>query len=664
MSAWKELTERWEKQLLILAAAVGLTMCLLSFDFNSLESGLYDLRVSQGRPLDADQDITLVTLDDTTTKSLDEFAPLPLELHAQFLESLGRLKPRAVGYLVDLNQVVQVTANEQKSVAATRFVSAAQKLQAMGSTVMLGTPFDVTGEVVPPYPLSSLPHAIAVIHKDGNVFGEDKVTRRAILELNGKAAFHLAFARALGLAPADRLPRGSFDVPEINGRYVFFGWHGSTALRSDQADPQSYRRVSFLDVLEKRLPEGALEGKILLVSTLARENPADFALTPYSKLSFTNPRALVHANILDSIIGDDGIRRLPTWVNGAITFAAALFVLGWVLNSTPLNGVFATLSLALTFAVAAQLLFQHAGIWVREAHPLVAIFLGYYLAVPYRLIREYKKRWDYQRRNQILMQVEELKTNFLNLVTHDLKTPVARIQGLAETLLRKSAERLVEKDKETLNHIIRSTDELNRFITSILELSKMETQDMHLQLEQRDVNQLIERAIDGFHAQAKSKRIQLEANLEPLFPVKIDVNLISKVVNNLIDNALKYSPESSLVMVSSREAEGWIHISVRDQGIGMTSEEARNLFTRFFRAKNDATARTSGTGLGLYLTKYFVEAHHGHVDVETSPGAGSTFTIRLPVDMPQTDARPGLATAAAQGAQEAAHQPPFSAVHK
>src|SRR5207237_587377 len=98
----------------------------------------------------------------------------------------------------------------------------------------------------------------------------------------------------------------------------------------------------------------------------------------------------------------------------------------------------------------------------------------------YRLIREYKKRWDYQKKNELLTQVEELKTNFLSLVTHDLKTPVARIQGLAEVILKKSSERLLENDKTTLQHIIDSTDELNRFISSILELSKVESNRLHI----------------------------------------------------------------------------------------------------------------------------------------------------------------------------------------
>lgn len=318
-----------------------------------------------------------------------------------------------------------------------------------------------------------------------------------------------------------------------------------------------------------------------------------------------------------------------------MTFLVTAIVLWWIMTSTPLYGVFATFTLALAFIFISQALFQIRGLWIRESQPLVGIFVGYYLAVPYRLIKEYKKRWDYQRKNEILTQVEELKTNFLSLVTHDLKTPVARIQGLAEVLMRSGAERLNGRDFETLKHIVRSTEELNHFISSILELSKVESNRIHLNLASKDINQLIEKSLEGFAAQARARQIEILSDLEPLFPVKIDASLISKVINNLVDNALKYSPPGSEIRIRSREVDEWIEISVQDQGIGMSDEERESLFTRFYRAKNDTTTAISGTGLGLYLTKYFIEAHQGHVEVQSEKGKGSTFKIFLPIqEMP------------------------------
>ncbi|MEK7690142.1 MAG: ATP-binding protein, partial [Bdellovibrionota bacterium] len=431
------------------------------------------------------------------------------------------------------------------------------------------------------------------------------------------------------------LPRGRFYVQEADGHYFFFRYHGPSSFLPGSSHAGGYRYHSFADLAEGRVPVEEIAGKILLVSTISREDSGDFVLTPYSRMPVSHPKLVAHANILDSVLHDQGLILAPAWGNTLATFLLTSFVLAWIIASTPLQGLIATLGLAVGYLLLAHLLFQLAGIWIRVSEPLIGIFVVYYLVVPYRLIMEYRKRWEYQRRNVLLLQVEELKSNFLSLVTHDLKTPVARIQGLAEVLLRKAADRLVDRDRETLHNIIDSTDELNRFITSILDLSKIESSRLNLNLEQKDVNQLIERAIEQFKPQARAQNKRIVAQLDPLFPIRLDASLISKVLNNLIDNALKYSPPGSTVTVSSRETSEWVEIAVRDQGIGLTLEEKRRLFTRFFRAQNETTMKVKGTGLGLYVTKYFIEAHYGRVDLESERGKGSVFKILLPLQMPE-----------------------------
>ena len=631
MKKLKRILNRYERLVMILAASAALTTLLMNLDFNLLEANLYDFRMSRGPQPKADQNIVLVTLDDKTTKALDEYSPLPLDYHARFMEAIEAFQPKAVGYLVDLNQVNQVNPDLFQSEWGTRFVEAATRMENRGTVILLGTPYDVTGEVIPPYPLSSLPHSVAVIHKDGNVFAEDKITRRGLTYLNGKSTFHIDLSERLGFASYGAQPRGSFYVPEVESKYFFFRYHGSTMLQH-----LAYPVISFIDVLQGNISPEQLRGKIVLVGTLSKENASDFAFTPYSKASFANPKIAIHANVLNSVMTDDGIVRVANWANWLSTFIVVAIVFWWVLNSTPLYGVFATLGLSVVFIAAAQVLFQYKGLWLRESQPIVGIFVGYYLVVPYRLIREYRKRWDFQRKNELLTQVEELKTNFLNLVTHDLKTPVARIQGLAELILRKSSTHLNGSDVEALDHIIGSTEELNRFISSILELSKVESNHLNIQFESRDVNQLLEKCVEGFQAHARSRGIKITTRLDPLFPIKMDSSLISKVFNNLIDNAVKYSPPGSEVTIESREANAFVEIDIRDQGIGMTQEECENLFTRFYRAKNLKTAEVPGTGLGLYLTRYFIEAHYGRVVVESEKDKGSTFKIFLPLELPES----------------------------
>jgi signal transduction histidine kinase len=630
----KSKIKKYEKTLLILLGSASLSSLLVSLDFNLLEANLYDLRFSASIPSATDSRIVLITLDDHSAQALDDLAPLSFQHHVRMIEALGSYQPKAVGYLVDFNKVRQYYPDEFSDSFTKRFIQATKKLETNGTHVLLATYLDsaASGEAAPPYPLNSIRYALATLHKDGNVFSQDRVTRRAITFINGQPSFHSLIATELRPDLLAQSIQSNYYVPEIDAWYFFFKYRKNTASPIEHYGYPNYR---FSDLLEGKVSAEALKDKIILIDTLAKKDSGDFALTPYSKVGFKNPKILIHANIIDSLIQNDGIVREPSWVNWIITFSLTSFVIGWVLGSTPLYGVFATLFLAILFFIINLYLFQKHSLWIKESQPLVGIFVGYYLTVPYRLIREYKKRWDYQKKNELLTEVEELKRNFLSFITHDLKTPVARIQGLTELILRKGQGKneilLMEKDVDTLRHILRSTEELNHFISTILDISKFESSQLSLNLESKDVNQLIEQSVERFKTHLNNKNLSIKLDLDPLFPIKIDGALISKAINNLIDNAIKYSPARSTIRIKSLEEHNKIIVSISDEGIGMSEDELRGLFSRFYRAKNDATVNISGTGLGLYLSKYFVEAHQGAIVVESTRGKGSTFKIILPV---------------------------------
>jgi signal transduction histidine kinase len=513
-----------------------------------------------------------------------------------------------------------------------RFLQAADKLEDRNIPLVLGTPFDVNGEVLPPYPLSALPHAISIIHRDGNVFSNDNVTRRALLSIYQKHTFHPLLAGRAGLLPSEFIPPGLYHNESVDTSYSLFRFH--------DRDP-GYTRVSFWDLMNGAVDANLLKGKILLVGSILRENPADFTKTPLTSGESTGegePKLVVHADIIDSLLNSQTLRIAPRWITAGLTFAVSALVLWWVLVLTPAFGVLSTGGVLLGTLVLQAVAYRGIGalyaLWLPIAPTVLAILISYYLGVPFRLVREYRKRWNFQRQNEVLVQVEKLKTNFLNLVTHDLKTPVARVQGLAEVVLQQAGEALKPRDQANLREIQNSAEELNRFISSILELSKAESSQLKLNLESKDINQLIERSIEQFVPQAHAKSIRFLTELEPLFPIRIDATLICKVLNNILDNAIKYSPEESMITVDSREVGDHVEIRIRDQGIGMSEEERDNVFTRFYRAQNQATSRVHGSGLGLYLSKFFIEAHHGTISVESRPGEGSTFVILLPIEQP------------------------------
>jgi len=205
------------------------------------------------------------------------------------------------------------------------------------------------------------------------------------------------------------------------------------------------------------------------------------------------------------------------------------------------------------------------------------------------------------------------------------------------------------RDLEVMNHILLANDELNHFISSLLELTKLDNQGLRVHLQAKDINQLLETIVLKHRFAAQGKQIQVITHFEPLFPIKIDADLISKVLSNLIDNAIKYSPENTRILFETREVDSFVEISIRDQGIGIPENELQNLFSRFYRVKNETTLKVKGTGLGLYLSKYFIEAHHGTIRVLSVPETGTEFVIRLPLNQKGANAsdsraQPGLKT--------------------
>ena len=609
--------------------AAGITAVLGQFDFHSIEAALYDLRSSTPLAPRPDPRIVLVTIDDSALDHFQELGPLSVRTHARILEAIAAHQPRAVGYVLNLARSAALESEGDRPAALRDFTDVARGLERAGTPVVLGTSYDVTGEILPPFPLSTLPHGLAVLHRDGSGYSGDKVSRRALLKLDHRPSFPMVLAAKAGLRPLKSAVRGSFEVPEVQGRYFSFRYHGDPATAYPRIQAQSLLQGG----LDPQQLGSLLRDKVVLIGTSLHDEPSDFVVTPYSQQPWASPRLAVHASVLDSLVSDDGLLRTGGRMRAVLTFSATAAVGSLVLGLSPLMGVVSTLGLGFALLLASLLLFQNpAGIWVETAHPLLGMLAAYYLAVPYRLLQEHQQRSQLQRRNEVLMQVEELKTNFLSLVTHDLKTPVARIQGLAEVLLSKASQRLVSRDIESLHHIIHSTDELNRFITSILELARIESAELRPRLESKDLNLLVERAVDAFKAQARARSCRIETELEPLFPIRLDPSLIQKVIHNLIDNAIKYSPSGSVVRISTRETGGNVEFAITDQGVGLTPDEQHQLFQKFFRAKNNATTEVGGSGLGLYLCRYFIEAHQGSIEVVSTPGHGSTFRFVLPLE--------------------------------
>jgi len=226
-------------------------------------------------------------------------------------------------------------------------------------------------------------------------------------------------------------------------------------------------------------------------------------------------------------------------------------------------------------------------------------------------------------------QAEELKSTFVSVISHELKTPVALIKGYAETLRREDADWDPETVRESLDVIGEEADHLTQLIDSLLEASRIQAGGLKLEPTDVYLPRLAEKTVDGFRTQTEIHEFELD--FSPDFPpVWGDPQRLREVLSNLVSNAVKYSPEGGTVWVGGRVDAKGVTVYVADQGIGIPPEEQGRIFDRFHRVESGLHRRTEGTGLGLYLVKAIIEAHGGRVWVESAPGRGSIFMFTLP----------------------------------
>ncbi|RYZ98189.1 MAG: HAMP domain-containing histidine kinase, partial [Proteobacteria bacterium] len=188
------------------------------------------------------------------------------------------------------------------------------------------------------------------------------------------------------------------------------------------------------------------------------------------------------------------------------------------------------------------------------------------------------------------------------------------------------------EQQEEMRQILESTENLDKFISKILNLTKVESNEIKLNKRSKDLNKILEQCVAKLSFQARSKDIQVQLALDPLFPIRLDPALLTQVFTNIVDNAIKYSPPGSQVRVSSREDGDKVEVTVEDSGLGLEEKEMAQLFTKFFRGNSHPGDPAKGSGLGLYLSRYFIELHEGTVEAYSRPGEGMRFVIRLPLE--------------------------------
>ena len=233
-----------------------------------------------------------------------------------------------------------------------------------------------------------------------------------------------------------------------------------------------------------------------------------------------------------------------------------------------------------------------------------------------------------------LKELDKMKSDFIAMVAHELRAPIATVEQQLNVILNKMAGEITEKQEQLLSRAKERTKGVLDLIRDLLDLSKIEAGKMVQYKESVSLQEVVSRVVELINIEAAAKKISLEFVSTSATPhINADRNSMEGIFTNLISNAIKYTQEGGSILVRLEDDNSFVKISVTDTGIGIKQEDISRIFDRFYRVKSSETRQIVGTGLGLSIVKSIVDAHLGSIMVESEEGRGTTFTILFPKEV-------------------------------
>jgi PAS domain S-box-containing protein len=241
--------------------------------------------------------------------------------------------------------------------------------------------------------------------------------------------------------------------------------------------------------------------------------------------------------------------------------------------------------------------------------------------------------------NKELIRLNRLKSEFVSVISHELKTPLTSITGYIKLLESGRMGELTKKQKESLEIVSEESDRLAHLINDVLDLSRLESGKTTLKLEKAMLKPIIQKAIELIKPQVRQKKVKIEA---PALKkgvaskkIAMDPAKIRQAITNLVSNAIKFTSARGAITIDAYEKSGTVYVSVKDTGIGISEDEQKHLFEPFYQVGEHLTRNAQGTGLGLTITKHIIDLHQGTIEVKSAVGKGTTVTIGIPKNLEQ-----------------------------
>ncbi|MBC7873725.1 MAG: helix-turn-helix domain-containing protein [Ferruginibacter sp.] len=439
-----------------------------------------------------------------------------------------------------------------------------------------------------------------------------------------------------------------FHFPD--GRIAFGGFEGSSLFDPGKFAPDTFATtIQFIKLLINNKPVefaadlAGLPEPLNQLKKLVLPYNKNFLQFEFAGLQFNQPEKIRYRYmlkgydkewIISGVYNIAGYTRLPP---GRYTLAV---------NASNTSGNWSPVIKELPIRIRPPL---WATWWAYALYGLVALFL----ARAYWKYRENKIRME----NEIalehskavhLQEMDEIKNRFFSNITHELRSPLTLILTPLEKLSREQT--LSSVHQQTIVNAHRNAEQLLRLINQLLDISKIESGQMKINVSAGDLSEFVSRCVDQFHVPAKEKNIRLTfdaGHAEGLY--YFDEDKWEKIISNLLSNAIKFTPRNGDIAVSlkqtgEKENNSLVTLRVTDTGIGISEKDLPVIFNRFFMVDDSGTRSSSGTGIGLSLVKELTELMNGTINVKSEPGKGSDFTIELPVTKPTTPARAEMIT--------------------